>query len=317
MGKWLVRGLMLGLTLLMALGCAWFIMARAANADVEPVPQALISDAFKRSVAWLRTHEQQVLGDGNAALWWMVSTAAERSGDPDLRAMVKRSIELSYGGANATSPWRRLVEPAASIELRDSMIEGLEPYQRFYYYSATCRPVEADQSGMGSEQFLEANVCQPMWRKVLLSDNVCTTHQLLGIRMARRSGCPLGPKVAALESELVDDIALQLRLDPVFRDAYIQRVLTMYWVAGPQHVKPIWLRRVLQAQRADGGWSGDRFLLGLPDWLQPATFRRWMSVIMPSRFPVGEPESEFHPTAQGLLLMALAMSQPAASVSDR
>lgn len=317
MRKWLVRGLMLGLTLLMALGGAWFVMARAANADAEPVPPELTREAFKRSVVWLSTHEQKVLGDGNAALWWMVSTAAERTGDPSLQSLVKRSIELSYGGANATSPWRRLVEPGASIELRDRMIEGLQPYQRFYYYSATCRPVEADQSGMGSQEFIETNMCQPMWHKVLLGDNVCTTHQLLGIRMARRSGCPLGPKVAELESELVDDIALQLRLDPVFRDAYIQRVLTMQWVAGSQHVKPIWLRRVLQAQRADGGWSGDRFLFGLPGWLQPAAFRQWMSAIMPGRFPAGEPESEFHATAQGLLLMALAMSPPSASVSDR
>lgn len=317
MAKWLMRGLLLGLTLLMALGGAWFIMARAANADAEPVPPELTREAFKRSVAWLSSHEQKVLGDGNAALWWMVSTAAERTGDPDLQLLVRRSIERSYAGANATSPWRRLVEPGASIELRDSVTDGLLPYQRFYYFSATCRPVEPDDSGMGSQQFIEANMCQPMWRKVLLRDNVCTTHQLLGIRMARRSGCPLGPRVAALESELIGDIALQLRLDPVFRDAYIQRVLSMYWVAGPQQVKAIWLRRVLQAQRADGGWSGDRYLLGLPAWLQPATLRQWMSAIMPKHFPAGAPESEFHPTAQGMLLMALAMSSPAAGVSDR
>lgn len=317
MRKWLMRGIWSGLMLVMACGGAWFFMARAANADAEPVPPALAREAFNRSVVWLTSHEQQVLGDGNAALWWMVRTAAERTGDPALQALVKRSVALVYTGDNTRSPWRRLVEPQASIEPRDSLLEGLLPYQRFYYYAATCRPVEADRSGMGSQDFLETNVCQPMWRKVLVGDNVCTTHQLLGIRMARGSGCGLAPQVANLEANLLEDIERQLQLDPVFRDAYIQRVLTMYWVAGPQHVKPIWVRRVLEAQRADGGWSGDRFLLGLPDWLQPATFRRWMSVIMPSRFTAAQPESEFHPTAQGMLLMALAMNPVVASVSDR
>lgn len=317
MAKWLVRGLFVGLTLLMVLGCGWFFMARAANADAEPVPPELTREAFKRSVTWLSSHGSEVLGDGNAALWWMVSTAAERTGDSILQGLLKRSIELAYAGENARSPWRRLVEPHASIELRDSVLDGLEPYQRFYYYAATCRPVEPDSSGIGSQQFIEANMCQPMLRKVLLGDTVCSTHQLLGIRMARRSSCPLAPKVATLEAELIGDIEQQLRLDPVFRDAYIQRVLSLYWVAGPQHVKPIWIRRVLQAQRADGGWSGDRLLLGLPDWLQPATFRRWMSAVMPSRFSAAEPESGFHATAQGMLLMALAMNSPAAGVSDR
>lgn len=307
MWKWLVRGLVSGLALLVALVVAWFMMVQAANADAEPVPRELARASFKRSVAWLLSHEQQVLGDGNAALWWMVQTAAERSGDPDLHRLVKRSIELAYAGPNATSPWRRLVEPQARIEPRDSLIDGLEPYQRFYYYAATCRPVEPDSQGMGSQRFLASNVCQPMWRKVLLADNVCTTHQLLGIRMARRSGCPMGPQVAALEAELLHDIAWQLKLDPVFRDAYIQRVLTMYWVAGPQYVKPVWLRRVLDAQRTDGGWSGDRALPELPDWLQPAMFRRWAGAIWPARFGAAAPVSEFHPTAQALLLMALAM----------
>lgn len=320
MRKCLVRGLMLGLTLLMLMAGGWLMLARAANADIEPLPQEAIRDSFKRSVVWLKTHDSKVLGDGNAALWWMIAAAAERTGDPDLQALVKTSVDLVYAGQNARLPWRRLVEPKAVIEPKDSLLDGLVPYQRFYYFSATCQPVEPDQSGVGSRQFIDDNMCRPMWSQVLLRDTVCTTHQLLGIRMARHSGCALEPKVAKLEAELIDDIKWQLRVDPIFRDAYIQRVLTMYWVAGPQHVEPIWLRRVLQAQRADGGWNGERFLLGLPDWLQPSTFRRWMSAIMPSRFPAGELESEFHPTAQGVLLMALAMNPPhaaSARVSDR
>lgn len=315
-----MRGLMLGLTLLMLMMGCWFMLARAANEDVEPLPQEAIRESFKRSVVWLKTHKLEVLGDGNAALWWMVAAAAERTGDPDLRAILKTSIELVYAGQNARLPWRRLVEPKAVIEPRDSLLDGLEPYQRFYYFSATCRPVEPDQSGVGSRQFIEGNMCRPLWSRVLLRDTVCSTHQLLGIRMARHSGCVLDPKVATLEAELLDDVAWQLHIDPIFRDAYIQRVLTMYWVAGPQRVKPVWIKRVLEAQRSDGGWSGDRHLVGLPDWLQPAAARQWLSAVMPDRFEAAPPTSEFHPTAQGLLLMALAMNPPdsaSASVSDR
>lgn len=320
MRKWLLCGLLTSLVLISAFGGGWFVLARRANADMAPIPQADTRVSFDRSVGWMKSHESMVLGDGNSALWWMVKTAADRTNDPYLTDLVRRSINVVYAGNKASSPWRKLVEPKAVIVPNDLLVDELISYQRFYYYAATCRVVEADQGGPGSQQFLERNQCRPLWRKVLLADTVCSTHQLYGIRMARQSGCKLDAGVSGLEDELLGDIEWQLRVDPVFQDGYVQRVLAMQWVGGASRVKPAWIRQVLAAQRADGGWSGDRLLIGVPDWLQPTSFRRLMNVLMPSRFPFGASESTFHATAQGLLLMALASTEPAAvvsSVSDR
>ncbi len=320
MSKWLLRGLLAGLVLLLAFCGAWFALVRQANADMAPIPRADTRASFERSVAWMKAHESTVLGDGNSALWWMVKAAADRTQDPYLTDLVSRSINLIYAGNKASSPWRKLVDPQAVIVPNDLMVDELVSYQRFYYYAATCRVVEADQGGPGSQQFLERNQCRPLWRKVFLADTVCSTHQLYGIRMARQSGCQLEAGVSRLEEELLGDIEWQLRIDPVFQDGYVQRVLAMQWVGGASRVKPAWIRQVLAAQRADGGWSGDRLLIGVPDWLQPSLFRRLMSALMPGRFAQGTQESAFHATAQGLLLMALASTAPDAvvsSVSDR
>lgn len=317
MSKWLLRGLSSCLVLLLAIGGGWFALARYANADVPSIPQADVRASFERSVAWMKAHESMVLRDGNAALWWMVKAAADHTQDPYLTDLVSRSINLVYAGDKASSPWRKLVEPKAVIVPNDLLLDELLSYQRFYYYAATCREFEADQNGPGSKQFLDRNQCRPLWRKVILADTVCSTHQLYGIRMARQSGCQLDAGVSRLEEELLGDIEWQLRVDPVYQDGYLQRVLAMQWVGGASRVKPVWVHQVLAAQRADGGWSGDRILLGLPDWLQPITFMRWMAEIVPSRFVAAEPASGFHATVQGMLLMALAMGSPAANVSDR
>ncbi|RTL32271.1 MAG: hypothetical protein EKK47_04875 [Burkholderiales bacterium] len=311
MKLWLLRGVKalagVGLTLAVGFVVLWWVAARVANADEAPPSAAKVNDAFQRSVGWLKLHEAEILGDGNVALWWMIKAAADRSHDPYLADLVQRSIRVVYAGDKATLPWRRIVEPNAVIVPNDLMTDGLSPYQRFYYFSATCRVVEPDDTGPGSQQFLDGNTCRPIWGKVIFRDKVCSTHQLLGIRMARNSGCKLDAKVAALESELLEDIAFQLKVDPVITDPYIQRVLTLYWVAGPQSVKPVWLRRVIDAQQPDGGWSGDHLLLGVPQWLQPATWRQLMSRLVPSRFNAAPPASNFHATAQGVLLMALAL----------
>lgn len=314
MKVWLLRGVKalagVGLSLFVGFAVLWWVAARVANADEVPPSTARVNESFQRSIGWLKAHEAEILGDGNVALWWMLKTAADRSHDPYLTDLVQRSIRAVYAGNKATSPWRRIVEPNAVIVPNDLVVDDLVSYQRFYYFSATCRVVEPDDSGPGSQQFLEGNTCRPVWRKVLFADKVCSTHQLLGIRMARNSGCKLDTKVAALESELLDDIAWQLKLDPVITDPYIQRVLTLYWVAGPQSVKPVWLRRVIDAQQPDGGWTGDRILLGAPWWSQPAVWRQWMAKLMPSRFDPAPSVSIFHATAQGLLLMALASHAP-------
>jgi hypothetical protein len=96
-------------------------------------------------------------------------------------------------------------------------------------------------------------------------------------------------------------------VDPIFRDRYAQRVLMLWWTAGERAVRPVWLRRVMDAQHDDGRWSWTSQLPELPAALQPwaiweAAAQRW-----PQWVPPRAGAGDFQITAQGLLLMALAV----------
>lgn len=276
----------------MTAGAIWH-----GNRD-EPEPTlAEKQQSFRRAVGWMRANEAHLLQDGNSALWWMVQTAAERTGDDYLKSLVHRAMTLTYGDtASAAPPWKRIVYPQAEVALNMFSLQGFEPYQRFFYHAVTCHPVDLDDGGDTSE-FLSPGVCHPIATQVYAKDAVCSTHQLMGVKLLQRVGCPTQVDLAKLQSELLADIEQQMRWDVLFKDAYIQRVLMLQWVGHPGQVKPIWLHRVLAAQQADGGWVGRRQVPELPDWLQP-----W-------RLKDQAAPTNFHATAQGLLIAALAITE--------
>ncbi len=275
-----------------AAGGIWYL-----NRDVPEPTLAEKQQSYRRAVAWIQTNEASVLKDGNSALWWMVQSAAERTGDDYLKSLVQQWTAQAYTGTSATVPWKRIVHPQADITLNMFSLQGFEPYQQFFYHAVTCQPVSLDKGGDTSE-FLDAGICRPVATQVYAGDAVCSTHQLMGLKLMQRVGCPTQVDLPKLESGLLADIDQQMRWDVMFKDAYIQRVLMLRWVGGPEQVKPIWLRRVLTAQQADGGWVSGRHVPEMPDWLQP--WRLGSARTAPTNF---------HATAQGLLIAALAITE--------
>lgn len=71
----------------------------------------------------------------------------------------------------------------------------------------------------------------------------------------------------------------------------------------PVWAKPAWLRRVLDAQTADGGRSGMQPLLPLGNGRVLGFSQRGVGM--------GEPCANFHVTAQGVLLLSLLLHAPA------
>jgi hypothetical protein len=290
-------------SVLATLAIWWF-----GHRDVAPVTTAQQQQSFQRAVGWMRTHEADILKEPNAALWGMVQAAAERSSDPYLLDLVRRSVAIAYPDANAALPWKRMVYPNAEVTLNLAPTANLDPYQRFYYHAVTCLPVPLDDGD--TTQFLLHNECSPQITKVWLGDQVCTTHQLVGVKLFQRVGCSTQADLKALESDLLADIDQQMRLDVLVKDAYVQRVLMLLWVGGPDHVKPIWMQRVLMAQQADGGWMGRRQMPEFPNLKLPVALRTTLHRQWPSRFPATADDTDFHATAQGLLISALAMTAP-------
>lgn len=315
MGKWLRR-----LSTVLAMGglllaLIWGALASHGGRSVPAPSLTERRQAYQQAVNWFKNHEAEVMDDGNAALWWMLRLAAERQDDAYLKGLVQRSISQIYVDRNARMPWRRMVEPHAAVVHDPALTVGLTPYQSFFYHAVTCAPVAMDAGAQTTAQFLAENACRPMATKVFGRDNVCSTHQLMGVELVRQMGCAVTPETKRVRAELLSDVQLQMQLDPLFKDAYIQRVLMLYWLSGPQAVKPIWLQQVFAQQRSDGGWSGDRVFQIAPSWFQPWVFRQVWHKFWPSNFPPKEPQSDFHATAQGLLLAALSLQDPDAQMA--
>jgi len=266
------------------------------NRSVAPPTLAEQQQSYRRAVGWLRANEARVLKDGNSALWWMVQTAAERTGDDYLKGLVRRSMTIAYGDGGPAAAWKRIVYPDAEVTLNLFSLRPFEPYQRFFYHAVTCQAVDLDDGG-DTSRFLERGVCHPLLTQVYATDAVCTTHQLIGVKLFQRAGCPSPVDLNQLQSELLTDIDQQMRWDVLFKDAYLQRVLMLQWVGGPGQVKPIWMRRILAAQQADGGWVGQRHVPEMAASLQP-----WHLLGRPA-------PTNFHATAQGLLITALAITE--------
>ncbi len=281
---------------------AWGWTLRQVNRDMPPMPQQEALTSFQRSVAWLQNNEPVVLQDGNAALWWMVDAAAKRSGDPYLAQLVERYLAQVFQGVQAQSPWLRLVRPQAQVARDLPLPEQLVDYQKHLLSAATCQA--APSLGDHDHAFLETNLCRPMLTKVWLGDRVCSTHQVVALLIQQRNRCASPTGLARLQSELLDDIQTQTSLDPFMRDATLQRVLVLAWAGNGQRIAPSWVLRVRDAQHADGGWAGEASLPEWPAFLQPRLLKSLAARAL-GRPPRTTIPSDFHATAQGMLLMAL------------
>lgn len=295
------------LFLLLVVFCALYfgVGYGVANRAAEPVSQAEFRQGYERAIGWVKANEAHVLSVENAALWWMLQAAGERTGDKYLQDLVGRSIAHAYGGSGPASPWKRMLDPKAEVSIQAGSIEALSPYQRFFYHAVTCLPVEIP--GGDTTLFAEQNMCKPMLTKVLLGDPVCTTHQYMGLLILHRTGCAIPHGTASLEDDLLNDIEHQLAVDPVFRDPFIQRVLIMAWSGRGERVKPIWMKRIMLAQETDGSWKGYRRIPELPLVIQPWYWREKLAQQWPHRMAPDVQPLDFHATAQGVLLMALSM----------
>lgn len=287
--------------------CAYLIWEGSRQ---EPaVSRAEQLRSYERARAWLLAHDRAVLAEGNVALWWMLKVAAERTHDEALGKLVQRYLNMLAQGETAQTPWRRLIEPSATFQPLASFPEALEPYQYFYYHAATCQAIPAGDDHPDTSVFLSGNACRPMWRKVWMEDRVCSSHQLMGLKLFQQSGCATNQDLPKIEASLLDDIQEQITLSPMYQDAYIQRVLMIKWFGQGREVKSAWLRRIIQAQGDDGGWTGARLFPQWPRWAQPWGIKYVQLSVMGRDPQEAIPVSNFHATAQGLLLMALCLGE--------
>ncbi len=285
----------LSLFLLFALIAVYAGLVYQNNQTREPPDHTRIQAAQQAAIAWMNAHQADILAINNPALWWMLQQSAARSGDPSLQALFERYRQKYLQSGKYM--WEPMFNPGRWVPFKLEQVLSFDDYQIHLLYAINCDQ-ELAQQPIIQEQ-LQSDYCasQP-WRPA------CVTHQLIAMRFMQASDCGDAAATERTIAELQQRVVRQLTWDPRLVDVYLQRVLTLVESGRADAVKPVWLQRVLDAQRADGGWSNTQPLLTLPFGVSLGFSERLLSF--------APPRSNFHATAQGLLLTSLLLeSRPA------
>lgn len=265
-------------------------MLMSNNRVVSTPNETELRARFEKTVDWMLTHRTQILASSNTMLWWMVMRSAEHTRDLRLQALFAEYKQRQVD-SNRIGVWRHLFSRYSLTPVIFTEIVHLPDYNLFFIYAAAC---DAELAGLDSiRRQQDAQFCSDMHP----ISPACVTHQLMGARMMLERGCGEPRAVRALISTLQDKVVRQLTWDPRVVDVYLQRVLMLADTGAIVRIKPIWIRRILEAQHSDGGWGQMQALIPLPANRAFGFNARGAGV--------GSVESDFHATAQGVLLLSL------------
>lgn len=266
------------------------------NRASPPVTDEKIAQSYEQGLAWLLEHRQDIISNGNPMLWWMLGESARISGDMRMQKLFDDfKVEL-----NRTAPysvWQAFFQPQQFRNAKFSPSEyvSLVEYQQYFLYALSCSEQLAQEPFIAAQN--NPNFC---WSGTRTIRPACVTHQLMGFRMAQRNQCDIDNLEANI-AVLQNTVEKQLRYDPRVVDVYIQRVLMLVDSGAREHINARWVERVIDAQLADGGWSHMQPLI-------PVGGGRYFGFNAKGLI-VAKPVSNFHATAQGVLLMTLLRHQ--------
>lgn len=264
------------------------------NRNVAPTEQSRVRGSFAAAVDWLSVNRQQILQQNNVALWWMIQRSAEISRNPRLGSLFEeyRARYLERG----RNIWRPMFYPGRWVVVESNDAAEFDDYQLHFLYAINCDPELATRPLILAQldpSYCDAHPFRP----------ACASHQLMGLRFMQRARCGDPRATEDAIRQLQTRVSRQLTWDPRVVDVYLQRVLMLTESGARNALKPVWLDRVLKAQQSDGGWAGIDSMLSLMDGKLSFGFDARGITFRP-------PVSDFHATAQGLLLMSLLLEGP-------
>jgi hypothetical protein len=288
-----MRILLYGLGLCLLLPAALYgALVWENNRTAPPPTEAALAAALEDGIQWLEQHQDSILRNQTAMLWWMVQQSAQRTQDPRLVALFDR-YRRQVLEPNPSYLWQPLFDRDAWVPLRDESVKPLSYYYLLILHGLTC-DAELGALPLVREQ-MQADFCPSRYPL----RPACVTHQTIGMRFMQERGCGEKAEVDQVVHSLQDRIARQLTWDPRPVDVYLQRVLMLVESGQVERVKPVWLQRVLDAQLDDGGWGDFHPLLPLGNGKHFGFSGRGVSI--------GTPDPSFHATAQGVLLLSLLL----------
>lgn len=283
--RFLLRGV-LAVIALLALSAGYLIWNN--NRSVTPPSQDQLNTTLEDGIRWLANHRQKILNDSNPMLWLMVQQAGDVSGDIRLKSLFA-DYKQRYLDKHPNNIWRPLFYPKSWVPVRFEEIANLPYYNWFFIYAYTCDRDLAKVPEIAAQN-------DPAFCNKHLIRPACVTHQMMGLLLLKRSQCGDQLQLDSSIETLQQRIRTQLTRDPRVVDVYMQRVLMLVESGAGDTVKPVWLQQLTDAQQPDGGWNAFMPLIPMGGGRSIGTSRL---------LSIGAPRSNFHMTAQGVLLFAL------------
>ncbi len=254
--------------------------------------------SFARARAWILQNRAAVLSENNAMLWLLVREAGRLADDRQLQ-----SLDAEYQSRSTRGTVSQFFFDSTGIDsarmAHITLGDDWEGYQRLFVYGATCNsPLRFDPEVAA---MLSPVACET--GRAWLRNPWCRTHQLMGLRFVQKNECEPPEETAQTVRAVQDGILSELNWDFRVEDAYLQKIWTLLESGRRAEIRGIWVRRVVESQRPDGGWNGVGVIVRVPG--ERAVFWRggglhpYVGVV---------PPSNFHATAQGLYLMALLLN---------
>ncbi len=265
------------------------------NRTVAAPDQARLNTSLENGIRWLSAHRTNILSTNNPMVWRMVQQAGDATDDARLQTLFANYAER-YLENRSGNIWRPLFYPKSWVPIRFEDIAGFPYYNWHFLYASSCDRDLAKVPEIAAQNdpaFCDRYPLRP----------ACVTHQMMGLRLLQRSECGNQAELSNSIEVLQRRIHTQLTWDPRVVDVYMQRVLMLVESGARGLVKPVWLQQLVEAQQADGGWASFMPLVPLGE-------NRFLGI---TRLPrIMTPKSDFHMTAQGVLLFALLTNPPQA-----
>ena len=173
---------------------------------------------------------------------------------------------------------------------------GYDPatFSTFYDYAQAIAYGLTGNKEMGESDFIQCQL-KPDYSAAETAKDIrsaCLTHQVFGLHFIQKGGkCGNPEQYAPLMENLQAQMRELLTVDPRVGDVYLQRVLMLIWTGARDQVKPVWLRRILERQRPNGGWLPFHNLGWLGPGLRLGMGLHWIKL--------KRDQETFHTTAQG------------------
>ena len=287
-----------GIAALAASVIAWLAYCEYNNSrDVPPPSEAELREHFERAAGWMFANEQRISTENNPMLWVFINEAGKLTGNARLLAMAS-AYQQHYTNGTLS---QFFFDSSGSEKVAGERIgfpSFWADYQRLLVYGSTCNNSAREDPQVLA--LLATSGCDP--HMTWLRSPWCHTHQLMGLRFVQKNHCEPDDETARTVKAVQNSILTELRWDFRVEDAYLQKVMTLLESGRRKDIKPSWIKRILDAQRADGGWDGVDLIAHLPGnrvlvW-EGGRLYPW---------PRTPRETNLHATAQGLYLLALLL----------